>query len=299
MLQALLADLKALDGLKIRVCLDSRCLDTFSAAELEIVPVQAGVDILTQLPALMADCDAVWPIAPESNGVLAKIAEMIVAQQKIPLLSSPQAVALCADKLAVFQLLKVHAIPVVETALADQAQFISFPCVIKPRDGLGCEGTQVLENSVQLTQAMTEWVNPAQAILQPFCAGQAISLSALFRYGQAWLLCVNQQQMQLQNRQFHLQACLVNIPNIYTEYFQGLITRIAGLIPGLWGYIGIDLMDTTAGPLLLEINPRLTSSYAGIHNALGINPAEQVLRLLKAEPVWEQQCNQSIRIEMD
>ncbi|WP_256360467.1 hypothetical protein [Methylomonas koyamae] len=44
---------------------------------------------------------------------------------------------------------------------------------------------------------------------------------------------------------------------------------------------------------MLEINPRLTSSYVGIGQATGINVAEQVLRLRQGEPIavpTRQQC---------
>jgi predicted ATP-grasp superfamily ATP-dependent carboligase len=47
----------------------------------------------------------------------------------------------------------------------------------------------------------------------------------------------------------------------------------------LWGYAGIDFIDTDAGPLALEVNPRLTTSYAGLRRAMGINPALLVLEL--------------------
>ena len=54
----------------------------------------------------------------------------------------------------------------------------------------------------------------------------------------------------------------------------------AGAIPGLWGYIGIDLVETARGPLVVDVNPRLTTSYAGLAAATGCNPARLVLDLL-------------------
>jgi len=64
----------------------------------------------------------------------------------------------------------------------------------------------------------------------------------------------------------------------------GLLARLAQrtvvAIPGLWGYVGIDVLLTAAGPVVVEVNPRLTTSYAGLHAAIGVNPAELVLGLL-------------------
>jgi predicted ATP-grasp superfamily ATP-dependent carboligase len=59
-----------------------------------------------------------------------------------------------------------------------------------------------------------------------------------------------------------------------------LADRIAAAIPGLWGYVGVDLVLTRDGPVVLEINPRLTTSYCGMGQALGINTAGLVLSLL-------------------
>jgi predicted ATP-grasp superfamily ATP-dependent carboligase len=62
--------------------------------------------------------------------------------------------------------------------------------------------------------------------------------------------------------------------------FAGLAGRLAATIPGLWGYVGVDLVLTREGPVILEINPRLTTSYCGLGRALGINTAAMVLSLL-------------------
>jgi len=44
--------------------------------------------------------------------------------------------------------------------------------------------------------------------------------------------------------------------------------------------VGIDLVRTEQGLVMLEINPRLTTSYAGLRRALGVNPAGLVLASL-------------------
>jgi len=56
--------------------------------------------------------------------------------------------------------------------------------------------------------------------------------------------------------------------------------QIAAALPDLWGHVGADLVETRKGPVVIEINPRLTTSYVGLRDALGINPAGLVLHLL-------------------
>ena len=52
------------------------------------------------------------------------------------------------------------------------------------------------------------------------------------------------------------------------------------MLPGLAGYVGMDVIVDDGRVTVLEINPRLTTSYAGLHRAIGRNPAGLVLDLL-------------------
>jgi biotin carboxylase len=57
---------------------------------------------------------------------------------------------------------------------------------------------------------------------------------------------------------------------------------VAGAIPGLRGYVGIDFIQTGEGPVVLEINPRLTTSFCGLRAALGVNVAGMVIDLFRS-----------------
>jgi len=58
---------------------------------------------------------------------------------------------------------------------------------------------------------------------------------------------------------------------------QGLADLLMNLIPGLRGFVGVDYIETVAGPVVLEINPRLTTSYVAMSDSLGINTAQLIL----------------------
>lgn len=49
---------------------------------------------------------------------------------------------------------------------------------------------------------------------------------------------------------------------------QHLASEIARVIPGLWGYVGVDLMYCDQEYRVLEINPRLATSYASLPHAI-------------------------------
>jgi predicted ATP-grasp superfamily ATP-dependent carboligase len=72
-------------------------------------------------------------------------------------------------------------------------------------------------------------------------------------------------------------------------------------MPELWGYAGVDLMQCEQGPRVLEINPRLTTSYAGLRQSLGINPAALVLELWRSGilPEFDAESGKPVEIGLE
>jgi len=55
--------------------------------------------------------------------------------------------------------------------------------------------------------------------------------------------------------------------------------RVAvGALPGLRGHVGVDLVVAPDRCVVIEVNPRLTTSYVGLRRALRANLAELVWR---------------------
>jgi len=46
---------------------------------------------------------------------------------------------------------------------------------------------------------------------------------------------------------------------------------------GLRGYVGVDLVLTEKGPVVIEVNPRLTTSYVGVRKIVAFNPAQAII----------------------
>ncbi|WKJ89063.1 ATP-grasp domain-containing protein [Methylomonas montana] len=300
MLQALLAELKCLDDIQLCVPLDARCNMPALLSDSETVTVSSDCDITSLLADLLIEADLFWPIAPESDGILQSLAELAADANVEVLLSHPAALAICADKYVTHQMLRMWAIPLVETRLLnDGAADLGENIVVKMADGVGCMDSVVI-NAEQLPTAVAELSEPQRYVLQPYLDGQAASLSCLFRHGQAWLICYNHQEIVLENDRFSLQGCLVNVQTDKWDFYRNLVKRIAAAMPDLWGYIGIDIIENAEhGPLVLEINPRLTSSYVGIRQATGINVAEQVLRLRRAEPILQASRNEAVLVSIN
>jgi len=302
MLQALLDELKPLSALEILLLLDERCRDFSLPLNTEVIGVEAETDWHPLWAKVLGQADCVWPIAPETDGLLAELARQVLAAGKTLLLSEPGTVALCADKLQTYHCLLAHGLAAVPSCrLNEYAPRPFAPTVIKPIDGVGCEGNRILSDIAEFDGA---WLSLGAAthgyLAQPLLPGRAVSLSCLFKQGQGWLLCCNEQQVAVSAGQFSLQGCRVNTANPRRDGYQTMVAQVAEALPGLWGYVGIDLIETDEyGPLILEINPRLTTSYVGIQQATGINVAEQVLQLLQGVPQLKPVVDHTVNISID
>ena len=301
MLQALLDDIRRYaqlgHELEVMVMLDKRVnslIDTSGMQVVFIAPEQNTTDEFTRL---VHDCEAIWPIAPEFDGILQDLCQTVADLNKLLLTSSAQVVTLTGDKWQCYQHLKQHHIATVPTRLftgVDQYEGDGSTWVVKPLDGVGCIDSYILSDKQDF---LAMQARSGRYIIQPQLVGQTNSLSCLFKQGRAWLLCANQQQFSISNQQYHLAGLVVNYTDDLAAY-SDLVDAIAQAFPVLWGYVGIDLIETPEQMWVLEINPRLTTSYVGIHEALGLNVVEAVLQLVNGEPLIKKQGHQSVSIQV-
>ncbi|MDD5274031.1 MAG: ATP-grasp domain-containing protein [Methylovulum sp.] len=281
MLQALLADFASLPAIELTVMLDSRLLARFDTAAVQVAVVTPEQDVDAEFARLVATADAVWPIAPESGHILHKLCLAVQAQGKNLLTSPAAAVALTGDKYQTYLRLLEYHIPTVPTQLADRADCPAGEWMVKPIDGAGCGDSFV----VSLPDADPQpFPRSASLIVQPHLQGDKTSLSCLFRHGKCWLLSVNLQHFNRVGRHYELSGITVNCRPV-NDVYQALADQVAAAFPQLWGTAGIDLIEDGGAVLVLEINPRLTTSFTGLQAALGLNIAEQVLCLRQGLPL--------------
>jgi predicted ATP-grasp superfamily ATP-dependent carboligase len=222
--------------------------------------------------------DAAWIIAPEFDGILQRYCEYVENAKKILLTSPSKAVALTANKLTTFQILTTAKIPTVPTKIFNPAKNYdkTKEWIIKPIDGAGAENTFLLTSK-------NDWSAlpyfEKTMLIQPYIHGEKLSLSCIFKNGEARLLCVNLQVFEIENQQFKLQTINVNTKQDDGRY-QKMAFEIATAFPDLWGYVGVDLIENEDACWVLEINPRLTTSFVDIEKKLNVNVVKSVLALL-------------------
>ncbi|MES9991313.1 MAG: ATP-grasp domain-containing protein [Candidatus Thiodiazotropha sp.] len=279
MLKALISDLTEIDGIEVHTTRDARL------SELESPVVCHMLHSLEDFPQAWQMCmesaDAVWPVAPEFSNVLKHISETVICQGKVLLNSPPQAVETTSSKLETLNRLSEHGISVVPTyRFEDGVPDHNGSWVLKPDDGVGCQGIRVCRDRDDLCQQFKALPLSSEYVIQPFIHGTPTSLNILACHGEALVLSVNHQRIAMTDTGFVLLGCVVNGHLKHRARFHKLGRQVVAALPDLWGIIGVDIFDTKDGLHVLEVNPRITTSYVGLKESTGINPAALVLDLL-------------------
>jgi len=272
MLGVLLSDLLQLPGVEVMTTRDPRLPPLALPLQVEA----AGENVWELWGRCIAEADAVWPIAPESGGVLERLSAM--AAPGMLLGCPPAAVHIAASKRATALHLENAGIAVVPTWLPSEFASCAGRFVAKPDDGVGCEDSRVFDSA----DAMQTWIAQRSAthVIQPWLAGEPASLSMICRNGRAQLLSCNRQLIDLADGTLHYRGSQLNGQAQHWPVFEALAQQVAGAWPELSGYVGVDVMVDDGRFTVLEVNPRLTTSYVGLHRAMGLNPAGLVLDLL-------------------
>lgn len=276
MLEAMVDDLITIGGMEIVVTRDWRLGPMREPAHT--LRVGPGEDIEAVLRRGLNEADAIWPLAPESDGVLERVCRFATACGTSVIGSTAGAIQITASKSATSAVLARHGIAVVPAyrspaEVPDEYEDL----VIKPDDGAGC-----LETLLSSRTAASAWWSrhgSNRFVVQPYIAGEALSLSMLCAAGAVDIISCNTQRVRPVDGVFRFRGVVVNADPAGRQTYHGLASAIARAIPGLWGYVGIDLIETSSGPVVVEINPRVTTSYAGLARALGINTAARILAL--------------------
>jgi predicted ATP-grasp superfamily ATP-dependent carboligase len=179
----------------------------------------------------------------------------------------------------------------VEDAVLGQA--LAFPAVLKPRGGAGSQATCVVrarrDLSLWLARVRAEMPR-AEFLLQPLARGLSASVAFLLGPGQPIALAPAEQHLSDDGR-FRYEGGTVPLPGALARRAVDLGRRALRAVPELRGYVGVDLILGAAADgsedLIIEINPRFTTSYIGLRALARDNLTAALLRVVRGEPVAE------------
>ncbi len=245
--------------------------------DLQAIPgVEVPVGGSDDFSNLAAEADWSFVIAPETDGVLLKLAEEVVRVGGRLLGPGPAAIALTSDKYALFRHWQQRGVRTPETVLVPELP-PSWPCVVKLRDGAGSEGMRLLRTEAEYGECS------GFRVAQPFCPGIPVSIAFLIGPHDSVALPATFQLISTDG-QFRYGGGLWPIAPELAARAERLGRAALLGAPGLLGFIGIDLIlgDAADGTedFAIEINPRLTTSYVGLRSWFDGNLAELLLDLM-------------------
>ena len=222
---------------------------------VEAVPVQTRA-----FGPLAHGCDAAIVIAPESEGILASIAYWFEASPCRLLGPEGDAVRLCGDKLALSEHLARAGVPTPAASLVADS-------VVKPRHGAGCLDTFHLLGDF---------------VVQRHVPGLAASVA--FIDGVPLRACA--QHIEEEAGRLRYRGGSLPLAPGLEQRAVALAERAAQAVPGLAGWYGVDLVLGQERDEVLEINPRLTTSYVGLRALARGNLMAALLGIDPSPPTW-------------
>ena len=298
MLSALVEDFRDL-GEEVVTTLDSRLHAMKDHIKAHKIVEIAGGEFEETFEKTLTDADAVLLIAPESEDVLYKLAKSVEKAGKVLLGPSSDAIKITTDKAETHKkALDAHVLvpSAIRVAFKEKIDFIDiicrqigYPVVFKPIDGVGGGGICVISNLKDIAAGL-QTVKTGTTLetfqIQKLISGLDVSVSTLVTEKEVHLLTLNAQLVKLTppGGQSEYQGGYLPIShNLMNETFENS-KKILQHIGGFRGYVGLDYVFSYA-PFLIEINPRITTSYLGLREVITPNPARLILDAVQGKSI--------------
>lgn len=269
MLLALMDSLNHAKDLSAKTVLHPNLTSTFpSEFAISISPFPGWAELARSF-------DLLWPIAPETDGILLGLAQKSREAFQTVLIPNDDLIALATDKLLTFHHLKRHGLPTPETFPIESFQADGGTTglwVLKLRDGAGSQGMRLIVQPAELMG-----LEENRWILQTHVQGTAVSQAILGGPAGPWFCPPCIQQMS-KDGSFAYQGGSTPISPDFARRTQHLTERLVKTLPPWLGWLGVDMILGDAVDVILEINPRLTTSFVGLNRAAGGSLAPAIVR---------------------
>jgi predicted ATP-grasp superfamily ATP-dependent carboligase len=286
MLAALLDDLNRIPGVSTCTLLDAPDPGLIPGGVCRFVRPGEEPAVFRELAGA---ADFTLVIAPEFEDLLLTRCRWVEEAGGRLLGPGPSAVALTADKLALSEHFSARGVrtpqtyPVVGPRRPEDLQGA---LVCKPRFGAGSQATRLLPTVADLPLALVApWAG--ERIVQPFVSGMAASVAFLIGPCQCLPLPPATQYLSSDGC-FHYLGGEVPLPPALAQRAARLAHTAVAVVPELLGYVGVDLVLGEAADggqdWVIEINPRLTTSYLGLRALAATNLATALLAVVTGEP---------------
>jgi predicted ATP-grasp superfamily ATP-dependent carboligase len=284
MLEAVCSDLSRLPNVQIVGLRDAR-LVMDDALPMVRQAVGDAADHGRRFDELARTAEWTLLIAPEIDGRLSELVER--AEQLGARLISPDSafVRLASDKVKTADLLSKAGVSVPATFLclapSDAEQLATGPWVVKPIDGAGSWQVRLVDRD-----GVREHLRGGPRCVQAYCPGRPASVAALCGCGEPEFLPPCWQWVAPPSFEYRGGEVMAQPAMIRRAH--RLARSALAALPPTRGYVGLDLV---LGPnpegredAVIEVNPRLTTSYVGLRRQASANLGEAMWCRATARP---------------
>jgi predicted ATP-grasp superfamily ATP-dependent carboligase len=293
MRQAIAEDFAAA-GCELLTTTDARRAETCAAGKS--IPIESGEELPGRLRELASEADFLFVIAPESEGRLVRVLDWLEPFAERLLSPDRKWAELFSHKQATCDWLQGKGVRVPFGLSWDSERdawppSVELPAVCKPIDGCGGEGLCIVQGSWGVASDL----GAGRWRIESLATGEAASVLALLGPQEKVLLQPTRQLFSSEAFGVYAGGEMIEDEQIAAAVWRAVEPAL-GALEGLRGVVGFDLLlgrETGAGQggvtgewvvTVVEINPRLTSSYLGLRRNYECNLAECILRLARGEP---------------
>jgi predicted ATP-grasp superfamily ATP-dependent carboligase len=306
MLRTVIVDFRAA-GHTVTTLLDSRISRLNPPIDADcVVPVFSPQEAHENIQKISEQADAAYIIAPETDGVLQSLVELVDQTGVASLNCSARSIKKVSDKAVFYDFLKKMGLRVPQTMTFSidndlkeikKAVRDTFPLIFKPANGVSCSGLSVVRNEDQVAGAVgkiKKETSNKQFVVQELIEGAAASVSLLSTGGEALAISLNHQDVKIGTPETSSSYSGGSVPfenPLRAEAFEAA-EKIVKSFRDLRGYVGVDFVLTEDKAVAIEVNPRLTTSYVGLRSVASFNLAQAIINaVLKHKlPAHNQSC---------
>ncbi|MBL8829949.1 MAG: ATP-grasp domain-containing protein [Planctomycetaceae bacterium] len=286
MLAALATDFAALPGVDVTTLVDHR-LSALPWPRVARQIVESAEHEWRLFAHLAASADWTVVIAPEFAGHLRRRCEVVEGLGRRLLGPGSELVTLASDKTALLAYLADAGVRVAQgicwTGGEPWPDRLTYPVVLKPNDGAGSLGVQVLLGPPDAQSVP----NAGAWRIETLHRGRHASVAVLTGPGPAVICRPCEQRLSTDGRFTYLGGRLLLEP-VVEQRARRLAEQVVASLPAAVGYLGLDLVlgDKPDGSddRVIELNPRLTTSYIGLRAACRDNLASAMLTAAAGRP---------------
>ena len=293
MLRSVISDFRGA-GHSVTTLLDLRLIALKPPLEAErVICISSAKEADAAMKNLAGSVDAVYVIAPESNGILESLVADMEKEGVSTLNSSASAIKSVSDKSMLQE--HLHRIGLatpkslvfnINDDVGEIAKLVNerigFPALFKPSREVGMTGLSVVRDSQEVAGAVFKIARNSSEkrfLAQELLHGIPASVSLISTGEDVAAVSLNRQDLTLASHDSasSYDGGLVPLEDSGKAEPLSVAKVVAKQFSGLRGYIGVDFVLTPDGPFVIEVNPRLTTSYVGLREIAKFNPAQAMI----------------------